>query len=113
MKKTNKALKAWNNFTALCKQIASDLKEVYDRLRCSTPPNFWRKVRRACIGAGGVGILILSTPEYYPTWVVDHADELMVAGLIGTFLSSLTKSKPPEENSREETSFNPNEIDDE
>jgi hypothetical protein len=67
--------------------------EILDRLKSPTPV-FWKRVRNFCIALGGAGLLILSTPDYYPTFLVNLATYFTTAGIVGMLLSQLTVDSP-------------------
>ncbi len=72
------------------------LRETIKRLKTRTP-RYFKMIRRGFIAMSTVGGLALSIKEDLPAFMQNIMPQMLTAGLVGTFLSSL-----PEEEKKEE-----------
>lgn len=67
-----------------------NMKTIYRRIKSETP-KFWKKIRRLMVACSVIGGGLMAIPKEYVLWMPDNIPGFfLVAGVIGTGLSSLT-----------------------
>ena len=73
------------------------ITNIYHRLKAESP-TFFNKLRRVAVAAGAMGAALIAAQTMYPTQMSFLSDSiggyLVTAGVIGTFLTSLTVVDP-------------------
>lgn len=67
-----------------------DFKSLKQRIKAKTPP-FWKKIRTLMITCGAIGGGIVVLPIEQVSWIPGNIGGILVViGIVGTSLSSLT-----------------------